>query len=67
MVREIQIRSALTELKLINVFKKREILNNHTKSHKLHYQSERIYHYELNEFSSNYLQSRQEAQTYFSS
>ena len=30
MVREIQIRSALTELKLINVFKKREILNNQT-------------------------------------
>lgn len=30
MVREIQIRLALTELKLINVFKKREILNNQT-------------------------------------
>lgn len=30
MVREVQIRSALTELKLINVFKKREILNNQT-------------------------------------
>lgn len=30
MVREIQIRSALTELKLINVFKKRKILNNQT-------------------------------------
>ena len=30
MVRKIQIRSALTELKLINVFKKREILNNQT-------------------------------------
>lgn len=30
MVREIQIRSVLTELKLINVFKKREILNNQT-------------------------------------
>ena len=32
----------------------------------MHYQSERIYHYELNEFSSNYLQSRQEAQTLLS-
>ena len=30
MVREIQIRSALTELKLINVFKKTGILNNQT-------------------------------------
>lgn len=30
MVREIQIRSALTELKLINVFKKRKIFNNQT-------------------------------------
>lgn len=30
MVREIQIRLALTELKLISVFKKREILNNQT-------------------------------------
>lgn len=30
MVRKIQIRLALTELKLINVFKKREILNNQT-------------------------------------
>lgn len=30
MVREIQIRLALTELKLINVFKKRKILNNQT-------------------------------------
>lgn len=30
MVREIQIRLALTELKLINVFKKTGILNNQT-------------------------------------
>lgn len=35
MVREIQIRSALTELKLINVFKKREILNNQTEAIKM--------------------------------
>lgn len=34
MVREIQIRSALTELKLINVFKK-EILNNQTEAIKM--------------------------------